>query len=88
MESLKRIVNKLTTKEIKIIKYFYKNENNKLLLLNLLLKKNVKTENEIAEFIYNKKGPAFSQLKSRLKNDILRVLLFFDDESFFQYLFD
>lgn len=85
MIDLHSIVLNLKSKEMDFIRRFYTckqgKECKKLKLLNLILKSNKLTNYTGAQILYNKKpNSTFSQLKRRLKNDLLHFILLFESE--------
>lgn len=85
MIDLHSIVLNLKPKEKDFIRRFYTckqgKECKKLKLLNLILKSNNLSNITGAQILYNKKpNSTFSQLKRRLKNDLLHFILLFESE--------
>lgn len=85
MIDLHSIVLNLKSKEKDFIRRFYTckqgKECKKLKLLNLILKRNNLSNITGAQILYNKKpNSTFSQLKRRLKNDLLHFILLFESE--------
>ena len=85
MIDLHSIVLNLKSKEKDFIRRFYTckqgKECKKLKLLNLILKSNNLSNCTGAQILYNKKpNSTFSQLKRRLKNDLLHFILLFESE--------
>jgi tetratricopeptide (TPR) repeat protein len=89
MKILTPLIHSLKPGEVQLVRTYYKmqitNEVVKRHLLFDLIKNNqVKTDEDACRIIYNKKPhAAFSQLKTRLKNDILNMLLLQDSSSRF-----
>ncbi len=80
MDKLRQIVNELKSSEIELIKSSYgpngKAISKKLKLLNLVLDKKEHTDQTASKLIYGHAPDSkFSQLKKRLKEDILNILL-------------
>ncbi len=81
MEGLTKLVNSLKPGEVQLIKHLYalktspeKKKRDKL--FQLILEKKVSTDKEAIHLLYKSRPQsAFSQLKARLKNDILTVLM-------------
>lgn len=85
MIDLHSIVLNLKSKEKDFIRRFYTckqgKECKKLKLLNLILKSNNLSNHAGAQILYNKKpNSTFSQLKRRLKNDLLQFIFLFESE--------
>lgn len=87
MEELTEIVKNINSGEIRLIRKFYKigeeNDNLKRLeLFNLINKGKVSTNEEAIKKLYNssKVDSKFSHLKTRLKNDILNIILYHEGE--------
>lgn len=80
MKTLKKLILSLHQKEQSFIRHYYKFNEDKLRLklFDLIAKGKVNTDKEAASLLYGEKGPAYSHLKSRLQNDILKLLLFED----------
>lgn len=78
MENLIQLVKSLKKSEVSFIQHYYKNDTNKkrLKLFNWILNDKVSTDEEAAKKLYGGKGPAYSQLKGRLLNDLMNLLLF------------
>jgi len=89
MKVLTPLIQSLKPGEVQLVRYYYKmqitNEVVKRhLLFDLIKNKQVKTDEDACKIIYNKKpNAAYSQLKARLKNDILNILLLQDSKSRF-----
>lgn len=78
MQELKQLVNTLSKSEIRFISHYYKNDTDKrrLKLFELILKDNIKTDEQAAKKLYGSKGSAYSHLKGRLRKDLMNLLLF------------
>ncbi len=81
MESLSAIVNNMSSGELKLIRHFYKLKNfgecrKRVQLLELIINNKI-TDNKVAAEIlgYNSTASSFKHLKSRLKSDLLCMLL-------------
>jgi tetratricopeptide (TPR) repeat protein len=89
MKNLIQLIVNLRADEVRLTRVILKAQSvnkisNRLKLFNLILDKKVKTNNEAAAIIYNKKAnQVFYNLKSRLKKDILNTLLFQDTSNMF-----
>jgi tetratricopeptide (TPR) repeat protein len=89
MKVLTPLIQSLKPGEVQLVRYYYKmqitNEVVKRhLLFDLIKNKQVNTDEDACRIIYNKKpNAAYSQLKKRLKNDILNMLLLQDSKSRF-----
>lgn len=81
MKSLTQLIRVLKPVELRILRGMYQVKKNgapnrKLELLNLILNRSIDDDNEAAKKIYKSKpGPKFTQLKDRLRKDVLNVLL-------------
>lgn len=82
MKDLKSIIKSLTAKEVKFITDYYKNNEDKkrLVLFKGILSGKFDTDEKAAIKIYDTKGSAYSHLKTRLKDDLLNLLLFTSKE--------
>lgn len=78
MDNLKPLIKSLKKSEVSFIQHYYKNDTNKkrLKLFNWILNDKVSTDEEAAKKLYGGKGSAYSQLKGRLLNDLMNLLLF------------
>jgi tetratricopeptide (TPR) repeat protein len=89
MKVLTPLILSLKPGEVQLVRYYYKmqitNEVVKRhLLFDLIKNRQVKSDEEACKIIYNKKpNAAYSQLKKRLKTDILNILLLQDSKSRF-----
>ncbi len=81
MESLAAIVNNMSSGELKLIRHFYKLKNfgecrKRVQLLEMIIKDKITDNKEAAEILgYNSTASSFKHLKSRLKSDLLCMLL-------------
>ncbi|MDQ3110660.1 MAG: hypothetical protein M3R17_12270 [Bacteroidota bacterium] len=81
MESLLTIVNNLSPGELKLVQHFYKLKNfgecrKRVQLLEIILKQKISDNNEAAKLLgYTANASSFKHLKTRLKSDILCMLL-------------
>jgi tetratricopeptide (TPR) repeat protein len=81
MKDLSQICRSLSGSEIRFIRNYYRSDEDKkrLKLFNLILDSKTVTEEDASKKIYNAPpDTAFSHLKSRLKKDILTILLLED----------
>lgn len=78
MKNLIQLVKSLKKSEVSFIQHYYKNDTNKkrLKLFNWVLNGKVQTDEDAAQKLYGGKGSAYSQLKGRLLNDLMNLLLF------------
>jgi tetratricopeptide (TPR) repeat protein len=90
MKVLTALIHSLKAGEVHLVRLYYKMQVTsevlkRHLLFDLIKNKQVKTDEEACKIIYNKKipYPAYSQLKKRLKSDILNILLLQDSKSRF-----
>lgn len=93
MENLIALVGSLKPGEIQLLQHFYSFKNNpenkkRDKLLKLALDREITNEEEVMNYLYGEKSAsAFSQLKARLKDDILNVLLMQDSSVKFSTLY-
>ncbi len=84
MKNLTQLIYKLKPVELRLLRSKYQVRQNgapnrRLELLNLIVKKKVKTDQEAAQLIYGEEPNAtFSRLKKRLRKDILNMMLLTD----------
>jgi tetratricopeptide (TPR) repeat protein len=81
MENLKTLVGSLSPGEEKLVRHFYKlrefgEYRKRLQLFDILLNEKIKDENALAKVLgYTVSNPSYHNIKSRLKSDIVCVLL-------------
>ena len=93
MENLMALVDSLKTGEIQLLQHFYSFKNNPEIkkrdkLLKLVITKEITEEEKAMIYLYGERSnSAFSQLKTRLKEDIMNVLLMQDPSVKFSTLY-
>ena len=83
LKGLTRIVQSFKPAECELIREYYLRENNgsatkRLQLFDLLNNRLAKSSDQVSKLLYNRKPDSgFSQLKKRLKEDLLDFMVFF-----------
>ncbi|HET6991134.1 MAG TPA: hypothetical protein VFJ43_07410, partial [Bacteroidia bacterium] len=81
MESLAAIINSLSAGELKLVRHFYKLKNfgeyrKRVQLLNIITEQKIYNNKQAAKILgYANKNSSFQHLKTRLKSDVLCMLL-------------